>query len=216
MRIAASRDDRPRRRNFWKESSTASERRMWPLAPTEQIEAANIAQRPPKSKQRRGPLPLRRGLVAGFRLTGDVESARDRRSGHSPQAEPRATPWPRMLRISVAWTESRFAPDLGAMLAHISWRRISAGPSRMDHQDRRNFIILGAMFAFVLVGWLVVSALQRQAQDRRLPAVASSELRGVCGREIVPDREPPRSAAASRDCAREMRGRSIRMACCGS
>jgi hypothetical protein len=32
----------------------------------------------------------------------------------------------------------------------------------MDSQDRRNFLILGAIVVFVLIGWLVVSALQRQ------------------------------------------------------
>jgi hypothetical protein len=34
----------------------------------------------------------------------------------------------------------------------------------MDSQDRRNFLILGAVIAFVLIGWFVVSAMQRQSK----------------------------------------------------
>jgi hypothetical protein len=36
------------------------------------------------------------------------------------------------------------------------------GIAPMDNQDRRNFLILGAVLAFILGGWFVISALQRQ------------------------------------------------------
>jgi hypothetical protein len=32
----------------------------------------------------------------------------------------------------------------------------------MDNQERRKFLILGAVVAFILFGWFVISALQRQ------------------------------------------------------
>jgi hypothetical protein len=50
------------------------------------------------------------------------------------------------------------------MLAQFGLRRISgrATERAMDNQDRRNFLVLGAVVAFILVGWFVISALQRQ------------------------------------------------------
>jgi len=32
----------------------------------------------------------------------------------------------------------------------------------MDDQERRKFLVLGAVAVFVLLGWFVISALQRQ------------------------------------------------------
>ena len=32
----------------------------------------------------------------------------------------------------------------------------------MDDQERRKFLVLGAVAAFILFGWFVISALQRQ------------------------------------------------------
>ncbi len=43
-------------------------------------------------------------------------------------------------------------------LRHICYRGLKA----MDDQDRRKFLVLGAVVAFILFGWFVISALQRQ------------------------------------------------------
>jgi hypothetical protein len=32
----------------------------------------------------------------------------------------------------------------------------------MDNQERRKFLVLGAVVAFIALGWFVISALQRQ------------------------------------------------------
>jgi hypothetical protein len=49
------------------------------------------------------------------------------------------------------------------MLAQIRLRRIPYCRMKpMDNQERRKFLILGAVVAFILLGWFVISALQRQ------------------------------------------------------
>jgi hypothetical protein len=52
--------------------------------------------------------------------------------------------------------------QFGPMLAQIRLRRI---PLAWDHgpmDERRKFLVVGAVVAFILLGWYVISALQRQ------------------------------------------------------
>jgi hypothetical protein len=125
---------------------------------TEEIEAATIPQPVLKSNGKQG-LLLRRLLVTGFRRAGDVELHRiaaavatgkqEREQGKGRECADQSHTGCGFASVRPYGSANSFTPHL------LAWHH---GP--MD--ERRKILVVGAVVAFILLGWYVISALQRQ------------------------------------------------------
>jgi hypothetical protein len=137
--------------------------RRWKDAPatctTEEIEAATIPQ-PLLKSNRQQALLLRALLVTGFWCAGDVELHRIAAAVATGKQEREQG-----KGRECADLQSHTGCGFASVRPYVSANLFTPHPLGVDHgpmDERRKFLVVGAVVAFILLGWYVISALQRQ------------------------------------------------------